>query len=424
MIPMSGRFSRRELLQGALAGVVGFGAVAGGAQGVYKARDLLDQHDAWDEASLPNAEFVARHAGALSRLTLGATFAPEQFGGDRAGRQEAREALAVSHEELGIRQVRLGLRWARTERRDGNVDLNYYRPTWDYCLSHDVDVCANLGPIRVFRWPEDHVPKHVLESLKPPRNQATLGVGDPLAQRGFAHLERLAGLLQREYGASLQAVRMLQLENEPFYPMGEHDWQMDQAYMRELADRTDALLPGREILVTTAGRLNLHAVRDLFRVMLREERWQGRLVSGFDFHFRTPKREAAPVLRYFDQITYAHPFAASNQGHLKDARRLGFRIEVTEGQMEPYHHLTSPGNSARDFRYLLLRCIEKVLDPEQPALIRVWGIEELAKKMLRGLMTREHRDIVELFQVINAAPSGGPVAGIPGRLGSPWNTGQ
>jgi hypothetical protein len=220
-------------------------------------------------------------------------------------------------------------------------------------------------------------------------------------------------MIQGEYGPALSAVSMLQLENEPFYPMGAHDWQFDQAYILRMAEIMDAAWPGRQILTTTAGRLNLDDISDLYRQMLREERWQGRLVSGFDFHFKTPKREAAPILRYFDQINYAHPFAQTTEGHICDSRALGFRIEVTEGQMEPFHHLTSPGNSARDLRFLILRLLDKVFDPHKPALLRIWGLEELAKHMLRGEMTDEHRQIVEIFEAVNAPASGEPVVERP-----------
>jgi hypothetical protein len=138
-------------------------------------------------------------------------------------------------------------------------------------------------------------------------------------------------------------------------------------------------------------------------MIARDQRAAGRLVSGFDFHYRTPLRDSFPVVRHFDQLAYATPFAPTTEAHIRDSRTLGFRIEVTEAQAEPYEQFTRPGNSAKDFRYVLLRCLDKVLDPEAPALIRIWGVEELAKKLLRGTATDEHRQIVELIQAINGA---------------------
>jgi hypothetical protein len=114
-------------------------------------------------------------------------------------------------------------------------------------------------------------------------------------------------------------------------------------------------------------------------------------------------RDSVPIVRYFDQLAYARPLAPGLAEHQREARMLGFRIEVTEGQAEPYGKFTEPGNSARDFRFLLLRCLEKVLDPSAPKLLRIWGVEELTKHMLRNELTREHHQIIEMIQTINAA---------------------
>jgi hypothetical protein len=57
---------------------------------------------------------------------------------------------------------------------------------------------------------------------------------------------------------------------------------------------------------------------------------------------------------------------------------------------------------------LLLRCLEKVLDPEAPKLLRIWGIEELSKHVLRRNTTDEHLQIIQLIQTINAAVHGPP----------------
>jgi hypothetical protein len=76
--------------------------------------------------------------------------------------------------------------------------------------------------------------------------------------------------------------------------------------------------------------------------------------------------------------------------------------------MEPYRQLTTPGNRAGDLRFLILRCLDRVLDRRKPALIRVWGVEELTKKMLRGELTQEHRDMIALFQSINAKTDAPP----------------
>ncbi len=92
---------------------------------------------------------------------------------------------------------------------------------------------------------------------------------------------------------------------------------------------------------------------------------------------------------------------AGTDDNILESRSLGYRIEVTEAQMEPYGHFQQPGNEVRDLRYMLQRCFDYVLDPKEPALVRLWGVEELVKKMLIGDLTDEHRQIIELVQTIN-----------------------
>jgi hypothetical protein len=179
--------------------------------------------------------------------------------------------------------------------------------------------------------------------------------------------------------------------------------------MMALAERAQAALPNAALLVTSAGRLNLDSIRELFDLLLRANPSRaGHLISGFDFHYHTPRRDSYPVLRYLDQVAYATPFASSLSRNVWDSRDLGFDIEVTEAQMEPFGQFQSPGNSARDLRFLLLRCLDKVLDPQRPALIRLWGVELLTQRMLSGDLTAEHREIVSIIRRVNSRTSDAP----------------
>jgi hypothetical protein len=252
--------------------------------------------------------------------------------------------------------------------------------------------------VRVFRWPEEHLPP----GLDLPEHGATLDLDSPLARRAVEHLERLFVALRHDYGDALDNVRSVQVENEPYFPLGPHRWRFSEDYLATFARLVHAELPRAEIMVTSAGRLNLDEVRRLFVRLEREDAsFAGRLVSGFDFHYVTPLRDSVPVARHFDQISYASPFAETLTRHVWDARDLGFRLEVSEAQMEPYGKFTSPGNSARDFRFLLLRCFDAVLDPEAPALIRIWGLERLLMRMQTGDLTSEQRDIIQIIQTVN-----------------------
>jgi hypothetical protein len=392
-------YSRRQLLVGAGR----FGAFFTVFELARKSFGLIEQHNTWELAAKGNEAFFEHNAERIASLEIGGSFAPEQWELDAAGQAQAMAALNVAVRDLDMKQLRLGLRWSRVHSENG-PDLTPYRNVLDYCFANGVSVCLNPGPIRTFRWPEEHVPEAVLASLAAvPDSGATITPEMPLAQASLEYAEKLITTLQHEYSAEdLSAVRMLQVENEPFYPLGEHAWILGPDYLREVAHRLHGAFPQADIMITTAGRLNMKVIRDvLFSLRQDDASYEGKLVSGFDFHYRTPNRDSYPVIRYFDQITYARPGVGGTNDNIIDSREVGYRIEVTEGQMEPYGHFQQPGNSSTDLRYMLQRTFDHVLDPEQPALVRIWGVEELTKKMLAGELTDEHRRIIELIQTVN-----------------------
>jgi hypothetical protein len=394
------RYSRRQLLTGAGR----FAAALVAFQAGSKALTLVEQHRTWAEAAEGNEAFFARNRERLESFEIGGSVAPEQWGFRRGARRESLTGLQTAVQDLQMRQMRLGLRWSRVETQNGRIDFGAYRPLLDYCFANGVEVCLNPGPIRTFRYPEDHVPEHVLASLKDaPANNSVIAADSELAQRSLDYVERLMVALKQEYAASdLAAIRILQVENEPFYQMGEHDWKLEPAHVENVAHRLHAALPEASIMLTTAGRLNMKQVRDaLFNLQRSDESYAGKLISGFDFHYRTPNRDSYPLIRHFDQISYARPGVGGTNDNIIDSREVGYRIEVTEGQMEPYGHFEQPGNESTDLRYMLQRCFDHVLDPLQPALVRVWGVEELVKKMMAGELTDEHRQIIALLQTVN-----------------------
>jgi hypothetical protein len=392
-------YSRRQLLVGAGR----FGAFLTAFELARKSYGLVEQHNTWELAAKGNEAFFEHNAQRLDAFEIGGSFAPEQWDLDASGRAQAIAGLATAVRDLKLKKLRLGLRWSRVHTADG-PDLAHYRDVLDYCIANGVSICLNPGPIRTFRWPEEHVPDAVAAALgELPEHGATITPDMPLAQASLDYVDKLTSVLRREYSArDLSAVRMLQVENEPFYPLGDHAWILGPEYLHEVAHRLHGAFPEVDIMITTAGRLNMKQIRDvLFGLKQADASYEGKLVSGFDFHYRTPNRDSYPVIRYFDQITYARPGVGGTNDNVVDSRQVGYRIEVTEGQMEPYGHFQQPGNSSTDLRYMLQRCIDHVLDPEQPALVRLWGVEELTKKMMAGELTDEHRRIIELIQTVN-----------------------
>jgi hypothetical protein len=229
--------------------------------------------------------------------------------------------------------------------------------------------------------------------------------GSPLAEAASDYLDRLLDKLLAEYGDEMQRV-IVQPENESFQSFDERRWNVSQEYMRNVIHQIDSRVPGVPILVTSAGRPALRKITELFEGLMREgDRFKGRLISGFDYYYSTPEHNKLPLDRYLDPIALAFsiPPPKTCAENIEDSRRVGFRIEVSEGQAEPYAHITAPGNSVQDYRFMLLRCAGKALDREQPSVLRVWGVEALAKKALGGKTTPEHEAIFDLTRRLTVA---------------------
>lgn len=81
-------------------------------------------------------------------ITLGCSFSPEYC--EQIGIEEPLESLKFVHSKLHIKDIRFGLRWNRID--SGNeLSLSYYKKYLDFLLSKDINLCLNIGPIKVFR---------------------------------------------------------------------------------------------------------------------------------------------------------------------------------------------------------------------------------------------------------------------------------
>jgi hypothetical protein len=377
--------------------------IVGASEAAVIGEQYVSQLRAFRGAARPNDEWLADNDTALSGVTLGASFAPEQWSGQQRRAGHPMAALRFLVDELAMRDVRLGIRWSRVDNGDGNLDLRPYLPYLEYCFDRGLDIALNVGPIKVFRWPENHVPAYVRSSLTLPPARGTVTRESDLGQAALAYLDRLLRTLQSEFGARrLASVRLLQTENEAFYPLGVDGWNLSNDYLDAVVEQAEPYFPGSSLLLTSAGRLNMAAVQTAFRrLVATSDAWRGRLVMGFDYHFQTPFRASKPIVRHLDPITFANPWTQSTAENRKAAGKIGYRIEVTEAQAEPNGPLTAPGNDARLYRFMLKRCIDEILVPGKPGVIRIWGVEEMAKHVLGGKPTGEHLQIVDLTRRIN-----------------------
>src|SRR5688572_12352758 len=100
-------------------------------------------------------------------VRIGGSFSPEtyeQF--DIWNNYQQLDALKLIIEELNVKYLRFSINWDKVLKEDGSVNLEFYREYLDYATANNVNLTLNIGPIKVMRWPEVHLPEKYSKRLK------------------------------------------------------------------------------------------------------------------------------------------------------------------------------------------------------------------------------------------------------------------
>lgn len=409
-IPKKKLLTRRRLFTVGAAVAFGLGYAA---ESAYEA--FSEQRRDMNRASVDNKRFFKENRGLLQKIEFGCSFSPEEYHeisndpdfSAREVKDESQEALRIIVEDLGIKNVRLGIRWNETVDYEGNFDFGFYKQYLDYCFQNNVSVCLNVGPIKTFRWPEDHVSKHVMSNPQNiPPEYSFIRPKTQLAQESEKYLDQLFEYFTTTYTPlELSNIQIIQPENEPFMSFGENKWLMHQSYIKSLTNKINQYFPKAAILLNSGGYSNLETIAETFEE-IRSEIPDIKLVSGFDYYYLLPSQPSIPFLGQLDQVALSKILKGDICTQNKQrSKEIGYDIEITEGQAEPWGEHKSPGNKAKEFRFMVLRTAENILDTRKSgnSTLRIWGIEKLVKKMVhRSELTQEHEKIIELIMMINS----------------------
>jgi hypothetical protein len=364
------------------------------------------------EAALSPVDFLAKYEAVLRsrRIRVGASFAPEQFGATSGADAAAvaLRALQTAVEDVGITDLRLGLRWDHLC-PDGETFSDFYAPFIEYCCTSPLvqRLYFDIGPIKTFRWPEVHVPQPVIDRLErvPPRG-AAIDAGTELAERSLAHVERTLQYLGAEFGVTKPVTFSV---NEPFNAFGPRRWTMSERYLHQFVTTVIESHGFADVsfIVSSAEAFHLDRVAAFIRAAIAEDpRLQGRFTSGFNHYPFLPPVVAMPIAR--EVLDIARDWhrrwrgaARRNWARARDPF-YGYRIEVSEAQCEPWGPEQRAGNSVALYQHVLADCIDGILDPQQDeSVIRMWGIEHQLQRAATA-DGAENRAILDLTRAINA----------------------
>lgn len=392
--------SRRQLLK--LVPLAVFGFMGAGLVLENIAEAYIEQQKDWEMAGLSNDEFLITNRN----LIITASFSPEQL--DSFGRSiEHADALKFAEKELGITDFRLGIRWNKVVNESDQINLEYYKPTLDYCLDGKKNVTLNAGLLKVFRWPEIHIPDFVLDMLNPkPPKGTQIEPGTDIANKASEHTKRFYDFLGHSYSTTeLSHIVTIQSDNEAREAYGDERWAIHPLLVEEGIDLALQYFPNANVLVNCGNILNQWEVTKLLEDIKQKGKVKGKVISGVDYY---PRNSNLPARGILDSIGLAKAMAIFNPLEINRQSSVD-EVELTEGQLEPWTEnpkledeaLARPGNSVREARYMLLRANKNILRTGKRDRVGAWGLERLVYLALTGQMTKDHEKIIDLMQKIN-----------------------
>lgn len=305
------------------------------------------------------------------------------------------ETLKIIRKELNIQDFRLGLRWNTVE-QNTKCTLQYYERYIDYLIKNNCKICLNVGPIKVMRWPEEHIPDRVEAD-----DINTVQKDSDLAKHAIEYLNKVLTLLKKKYGKDIENNEKIsfQIENESYNRFGHKRLTMSDEYMLEVAKILNTYFPKNTLMLNSSKRNDIRNIMSFFETLTDENiyTWE-QLVLGINFYFRLPIK----FLKRLNPWIFTKPFSMS----LRELKRLqkerGFNIEISEAQFEPWGFQKSPGNSYDDLDYILRVATRVFLDGCSPKIVRLWGTEELGLKMKKGRLNNQHTMIIKKLNETNA----------------------
>jgi hypothetical protein len=387
------------------------GAGAAAVYGVTTVGPALNKNSQeLQKSRLETRQFVNENEEKLSRVDFGTTFTPEIF----ASPEQAMEALRTIHEELNINDIRFGIRWENAVDANGNIDLGYYKPFLDYMIANKINITLSYGPDKNPTSPETFESEDVLNSINVPENGGVITKDSQLAKAGFEYIKKLFAKIRETYTQEqLEAVKIIQAQNEPFQSFGERGWTIDKEYLKQLIFEGLKTFPNANVLVNSAGTLNVDAVLNLFEELIAGGVKPEKLTFGWDIYtdipdINTPIGKAdilnPPAEGQMGPLTWdeilapfggilAPPFGGGKFALVEQKRKeWSFMEEDTELQGKGWKNSNF---GIQNFQYGLQQALD-VMPSDGRVVIRLWDIEAL----LQGY-AKDSRQIFEIVAATN-----------------------
>jgi len=310
----------------------------------------------------------------FDNIDIGASFSPEEFGLNQANykseegqrtQNAALNMLRFIQEDLGINDVRLGVRWTNIVDENGNFDFGMYKPFFDYCLKNGMNVTLNVG-IKVFRWPEEHIPTRIIENM--PKAGSVISSTDEIAKTYLIWGEKLFNFLRSNYSKEeLEQIKTIQPENESYNSFGKLKLTMSDDYLVELTALARNYFQESDILLTSSEFFNLGQIYNLFEI-LSSFVDKNKLKIGINDYPFLAGNLTDPIEDYNLKTAILGGIT------IRDFKKQGYQIEVSEAEAEPWLDEPMP-DPLSAFKIVTLRATDNIFNPKQKSVLRLWGIK-------------------------------------------------
>ncbi len=426
--------------------LIGAGVTAAGAaillEGGVIADHILETVDKkgqelFNLCNVSPQEFFDRYGEKLKRVRLATTFIPEDHDWKDGSRihhnpEAALKELKIIVGTLGIKNIRIGIRWENAIDKNGKLDFSFYEPLFRYCFDKQVKLCLNIG-LKTCGYPEISVQNHLLDKQGNPLDGGVVKLGSPIVPISFDYSHQLLSYLSSNFSEDkLALIETVQPENEPFVSYGNKGWTMDPEYLKEFAKLCSSYLPKAKILVN--DNLWNYFNRDKAPNLVAEmtESGDNRWVYGVNYYNAVPQIEeflrmvpflsdkAKRMIERFDPLilgmvpplSYIPMLSFENIKNL--AKKTGFPVHVSEAEAEHFGGVRlrdgkEPGDSLAGYQYQLYMASEYIaLDSEQTIEVSIWRASQQARKILRGddLTSDDHGIIYGTQRLVQQAASG------------------
>jgi hypothetical protein len=238
--------------------------------------------------------------------------------------------------------VRLGAYWSRLEPAEHQLCFAELDDQVAAVEAAGKRIVLCVGAVKCFGYPEVFVPAHRLRAPLPEGRLVEPGTHGELLEAAVEFVRRVV-----ERYRDRKAVLAWQVEHEAVDPLGvEHSWRLSERFVRHEVDAVRAADPQRPVVLNGFLPTSLP---------VRAQQWwhthdqgdsltvAGRLadIMGVDFYPRHALAGAGGLTCYLDGART--PWADRHRRRLLErADTSGARLMVTEGQAEPWEHVTDP----------------------------------------------------------------------------------